>query len=227
MIDVQLLPLQLHLLPLHEYVLVLLLFDTNAMLVPDQLVFLLFRIRDSFWAAADSFDAILDAFVDSLLRVIASAHFLYSILYFSWPTAVRRCRLLFCHPKILQPIQHFLLFLVHLLRERQRQQYPFPGGSVGTSGMPQSGFHHDSVTRFQREPRRLPFVHAVLWRGGQPLPIWKTTRGVRPGDESCRSHAFVQNIVQRHKQCYNFRQGGTVVTVTVNVLRLASLITRN
>jgi len=74
MIDVQLLPL-------HEYVLVLLLFDTNAMLVPDQLVFLLFRIRDSFWAAADSFDAILDAFVDSLRRVIASAHFLYSILY--------------------------------------------------------------------------------------------------------------------------------------------------
>ena len=76
MIDVQLLPL-------HEYVrvLVLLLFDTNAMLVPDQLVFLLFRIRDSFWAAADSFDAILDAFVDSLRRVIASAHFLYSILF--------------------------------------------------------------------------------------------------------------------------------------------------
>jgi hypothetical protein len=39
--------------------------------------------RDSFRAAANSFDAILDAFFDSLRRFTASAHFLCSTLYFS------------------------------------------------------------------------------------------------------------------------------------------------
>ena len=63
MIDVQLLPL-------HEYVLVLLLFDTNAMLVPDHLVLLRFRIRDSFWAAADSFECHLGR----LRRLFAARH---------------------------------------------------------------------------------------------------------------------------------------------------------